>query len=310
MSLIYKTFAGGLTQMGPRSIRVRAADQSVDLAREQLVMAGCDLSNFRRLPTVLFSHNPEMPVGTAMNISLGPDALDLCIDFAPVGISHKADEVCGLVKAGIINGVSVGFDPLATEPMDPAKPRGPQRYLRWLLLEVSLCAIPCNPNALVTERSMKSGRVLSGENQAALQEAHDMAEKCRAGIAGVLKGAGLPAAGSPQNPGSPPAPGAGSGQDGGKNGVATMTKAQRIARAIALAPMSEEAASGPALSGPALRAERTAKAHDLADPALDPNTEFTARAHRRADEHTMQMSALQHRDSAAVRMLKADRLRR
>jgi hypothetical protein len=53
-----------------------------------------------------------------------------------------------------------------------------------------LVAVPSNPLALVTERSLgKSGRVLSGANATKLQQAHDAAESCRALVADVLGGA-------------------------------------------------------------------------------------------------------------------------
>jgi hypothetical protein len=79
------------------------------------------------------------------------------IDFAPEGISAKADEICALMKAGIVNTVSIGFLPIETEPMDPSRPRGPQRYLRSSLMELSVVSVPANTDATAIARDAASG---------------------------------------------------------------------------------------------------------------------------------------------------------
>ena len=65
--------------------------------------------------------------------------------FRPTGISPKADEVRGLVKNGIVSGVSVGFDVLDGEPLDPKQPHGGQRFTKWELLECSFCSVRLIP---------------------------------------------------------------------------------------------------------------------------------------------------------------------
>ncbi len=111
-----------------------------------LEASGADLSNYRRNPIVLFNHDPSHPVGTA-SLSRNGNAIDGVITFAPQGASQKSDEVCELAKAGVLSGVSVGFDPIDASPY----PLG-FRITKWELLEVSLVAIPCNPSARVLER--------------------------------------------------------------------------------------------------------------------------------------------------------------
>jgi HK97 family phage prohead protease len=228
---VYKTFAAPPTQLGPRTIRVICSDATVDLAGDVVEPSGIGLKGFLANPVVLWGHNPDHPIGTARNVAVSQGKLMADIEFYPEGTSIKSDEICKLTKLGFIKGISVGFDPVEMNPMDPAKPRGPQRYTKVALMEVSVVSIPANPSAEVIQRAAKSGRVLSSDNANALQEAHDLAEKCRAGIAGVLKGAmgdGFPTGGSQQNPSAPPPPGSGSAQNSSRE--ERMRRARELAR--------------------------------------------------------------------------------
>ncbi len=155
--------------LGPRQIRVRASDTTVDRVGDVLEAAGADLSDFRRNPIVLFNHNPGEPIGTA-SLSRNGNAIEGVITFAPEGASQKSDEACSLAKAGVLSVVSVGFDPIEALPY----PLG-FRITKWALLEVSLCAIPCNPSATVLERSYGSSKTSSGA-PFALSRAARMAE--------------------------------------------------------------------------------------------------------------------------------------
>ena len=116
---------------------------------------GCELQNYRANPIWLWSHDPLHPVARASEIAIVGDKIRARVIFAPAGISAKADEVRGLVKAGIIKGFSVGMEPLETEPLDPKKPRGGQLVKRWELLEASFCAVPVDTGAVVTARAME-----------------------------------------------------------------------------------------------------------------------------------------------------------
>ena len=68
-----------------------------------------------------------------------------------------------LAKTGILGAVSVGFRPIEWTPTRG----GGQTFTAWELLELSLCPIPCDPDALVIARSMQ-GRVLNARDSAAL----------------------------------------------------------------------------------------------------------------------------------------------
>lgn len=125
------------------------------LARDGHVLLpeGCQLENYRANPIVLWSHDPDKPVGNAVDIAIGSDKITARVKFAPAGISAQADETRGLVKADVIRAVSVGFDPIEGEPLDRSRPKGGQRFSVWDLLEFSFVSVPSDTGALVTARS-------------------------------------------------------------------------------------------------------------------------------------------------------------
>jgi HK97 family phage prohead protease len=115
---------------------------------------GAQLENYRKNPIVLWQHLTEQPpVARAETVTIEGDSIAARVRFAPSGISPKADEIRGLVKSNIISAVSVGIDPIMTEPLDPKKPRGGQRVSAWELLEISFCNVPVDTGAGVTARA-------------------------------------------------------------------------------------------------------------------------------------------------------------
>ena len=152
--MIRSVLATTVSQLGDDEVEVVMATS--DLARDGhvLVAGGCDLQAYRTNPIILWQHDPNHPVATSPNVTVDGDKITARIRFAPIGISHKADEVRGLVKAGVINAVSVGWDTLECEPLDPKRPRGGQRITKWALLECSFVSVPADTGAVVTARQI------------------------------------------------------------------------------------------------------------------------------------------------------------
>ncbi|MGB8603261.1 MAG: HK97 family phage prohead protease [Rhizomicrobium sp.] len=141
------------TGLGDDEVRITMSTSALARDGDILVPQGCVLENYRTNPIVLWQHKPDFPVATAEQISIEANQISALVRFAPLGVSQKADEVRGLVKAGIVRGISVGFEPLETEPLDPKKPRGGQRITKWELLENSFVSIPADTGAVVTARA-------------------------------------------------------------------------------------------------------------------------------------------------------------
>jgi HK97 family phage prohead protease len=153
MTIYRKVVPAQVNTLGADEVEIIMSTAALARDGHILVPQGGRLDNYRSNPIILWQHDPEHPVGTASEVAISGDAIRAKVTFAPPGISAKADEIRGLVKAGIIRGVSIGFDPLAGDPLDPKRPRGGQRYTDWELLECSFCSVPVDTEAGVTARA-------------------------------------------------------------------------------------------------------------------------------------------------------------
>lgn len=138
------------------------SDATVDRYGDVVEPSGWDLKNFKKNPIALFGHNSNFPIGKWSDLRVEGEKLIGRLMLAKRGTSYRLDELIGLVEQGILRAVSVGFRPLKSEPLNPEKPHGPQRYLKSELLETSLVAVPANPAALSLAKSLNvSDEILS-----------------------------------------------------------------------------------------------------------------------------------------------------
>lgn len=153
MSMIRKYVRAAFKQLPDDEVEVVISTAALARDGDILIPQGCRLENYIANPIVLWGHDTDCPIGTSEDIVISADQITARVRFAPPGISAKADEIRGLVKAGIIRTVSVGFDPIDGEPLDPKKPKGGQRITDWELLEWSFVSVPADPGAVVTARA-------------------------------------------------------------------------------------------------------------------------------------------------------------
>lgn len=263
MTMLRYLMPAAISPVGEDEVRVVMSTSA--LARDGHILSpqGCRLDEYRKNPIVLFSHDPMYPIGNANDIAVTPSQISCTIKFAPLGVSAKADEVRGLMKAGVLRCVSVGFDPITMTPLDPSKPRGGQRISVWTLLELSAVAVPADAGALVTARSLREGKTLSGANASALQEAHRLAEQCRSTISDVLT-------------------------DAGHNADFERRQRQLEVRRLAAGP-DVSPAPRPVRKGPTTAAERQREVARLTPSKAD--QELVARARARDDMHNFLIAA-------------------
>jgi HK97 family phage prohead protease len=147
-------YLGGLEQLGEREVGVIAATPELARDGHVLLPGGMDLTNYRKNPIALWQHNPSAPVGTTTAIGVSGGNLCARVEFAPLGASETADQVCRLVKSGVVKGVSIGFDVTECTPLDDAKPRGGQKIIRSELIELSFVSLPADTGATVVARAL------------------------------------------------------------------------------------------------------------------------------------------------------------
>lgn len=147
--LVHKTLA-----RAGEGLEFVLSDDTVDSYGDIIDPKGWDLKNFKRNPIALFGHSSGNPIGTWKDVRVEGGKLIGKLVFAAKGTSARIDELISLVEQGILRAVSVGFMPIKSEPIDPERPYGPQKFIKQELREVSLVSVPANPAALALAKSL------------------------------------------------------------------------------------------------------------------------------------------------------------
>lgn len=138
-----------------RTKRFVFSDATIDHAGDSIDPKGWDLGVFKSNPVALWSHDSfSPPIGRASNVAVEKGKLVGDIEFATADVYEFADTIFRLVDGGFMNAVSVGFKPKEWKfTSDKNRPYGID-FVKQLLLEISICAIPCNPSSLGEARSI------------------------------------------------------------------------------------------------------------------------------------------------------------
>lgn len=112
-----------------------------------------DLKRYNANPVVLFAHNSrEMPIGKASNVRMENGALCATLELVADDVNPKAGEVWRAIQAGVLRAVSVGFDSHSYR-WEKADDREVLVLSDNELMEISICAVPANPDALMRLRT-------------------------------------------------------------------------------------------------------------------------------------------------------------
>ena len=135
----------------PRQIEMIGSTEDFDRVGDKMIMAGCDLSNYLKNPIILQNHDYHKPaIGKAIDINVLNNQLIFKIEFAD---TPDGNEWLYLYSNKFMNASSVGFIGEDYEPND----QGGLTFNKWQLLELSLCTVPCNPNAI--QRSYEEKKI-------------------------------------------------------------------------------------------------------------------------------------------------------
>ena len=133
-----------------------ASDATRDTYGTVLMPDGWNLERFNKNPVIFYQHDqlsydPDAIIGKG-RAYVEDGKLMVDIEFEPEGQNKKADKVWKKLQFGTLNAVSVGFLALAGEwgkgDEGPGQRNETYYYTSMELLEVSVVAIPANPNAL------------------------------------------------------------------------------------------------------------------------------------------------------------------
>lgn len=138
----------------PRTRRFIFSDGSVDRMGDTIDPDGWDLTSFTPNPVALWAHDSSAPsIGRASDVAVEGARLMGDITFADADTYPFADTIYRLIQGDFLNAVSVGFLPLEYVFVEgPERPWGID-FKRQELLEISVCPIPANPNALGAARA-------------------------------------------------------------------------------------------------------------------------------------------------------------
>lgn len=95
-------------------------------------------------PLMLWQHNPDEPIGVWHELS--DDGKGLYAKGQLLQGVRRADEALIMLKAGAIQGMSIGYREVDVEPADGTNPR---KLIKLNLLEASIVSFPANIRARV-----------------------------------------------------------------------------------------------------------------------------------------------------------------
>jgi HK97 family phage prohead protease len=130
-----------------RTLEGMATTPALDRVKDSIKPKGL---TFAKEAPLLLNHDHAKPVGT-VNFGAPTDkGLPFTAQIAKVDedgvVKQRVDEAWHSVKSGLIRGVSIGFIPKEYEP----NAAGGLDFTRAEVHELSLVAIPCNPEAVIT----------------------------------------------------------------------------------------------------------------------------------------------------------------
>jgi HK97 family phage prohead protease len=125
------------------TFEVIVATNDTDRHGETINIEGVDISNYKKNPIVLFSHNwHELPIGKATSIEKRDGQIVAKGVFAPESANPMAQKVRKMHDSGMIKTVSIG---LFVEEFD----RDEREIKESEMVEFSFVPIPANPEAMV-----------------------------------------------------------------------------------------------------------------------------------------------------------------
>lgn len=134
--------------VGENEIEIIGSTPVRDRMDEVISMDGWDLKNWKKNPVILAGHDYTAPAIGRGKVRKSDNKLVFRVEFPEEGVYPLADIYRKLYKGGFMKASSVGF--LPTEWQDGDGKKEPYRtFTKQELLELSLVAVPANPEAVM-----------------------------------------------------------------------------------------------------------------------------------------------------------------
>jgi hypothetical protein len=158
MTIIRRFVQSNLSAVGDREFGGNAASADMQSDGWALDLLGGDLS---RLQTgnapLLWTHDTNSMLGSVISIRATATELPFRAKFMRAGANPFADQKCLDLKGGAGYGVSLAFKVDEQVLFDPSRgKKGGYRATKWTALELSLCSMPVDPAAVITERARRA----------------------------------------------------------------------------------------------------------------------------------------------------------
>jgi HK97 family phage prohead protease len=173
---VQKDFASVTKAVGERQIRVIVSTADVDRSGDIVDPNGIDFTAYRNNPVVLYQHDHDEPIARCVEVGVVNGRVEALVQFPEAGAAEKSDEVYNLIKAGVLNAVSIGFIPLEYSYMDPKEPWSGRRFTKSEIIEFSVVSVPANANALIIERKIEVTK--DGDEEEPIPEVIEKPDVC------------------------------------------------------------------------------------------------------------------------------------
>lgn len=163
-------------KLNDRTLRFTISTGAVDRDLDTINVKGWQLDHFAKNPVVLWSHRAdELPIGKAVDFGRDERRLFSAVEFLPGGYgaaSDLADTIYRMAQDGYLNATSVGFRPIKWDFTEDEE-RGADGWFPGIdfheqeLVELSLCTVPSNPEALIDAGALADIQPGGGGNDSA-----------------------------------------------------------------------------------------------------------------------------------------------
>lgn len=148
---MFQTVSAGTTSAADlQSITISTT--KADREGDSVIPEGGDFSNFMKAPVLMWAHGghdgySSVPIGSVASLDVIPGQ-GIKAEFSFLKGDPFADRIKNAWEQGVVRASSIGFAPREVEYNGVG-----HDIMKWELLELSLCAIPMNPEAV---RSLKA----------------------------------------------------------------------------------------------------------------------------------------------------------